>query len=382
MRLTLAAAMTFAVACNDSQARTSPPGSAAASVSVEATDSGPSQGPHIMRLERVGGQFRNPVYLTSPPGDPRLFVVEQAGRIRVVKNGETLSTPFLDIAERVTSGGERGLLSAAFHPQYRSNGYFFVNFTDREGDTRVERFRVSANPDIADPASSRVIVEIDQPFSNHNGGHVVFGPDGMLWIGTGDGGSGGDPRGNGQNRRALLGKMLRVDVNRDGAAPQIWAIGLRNPWRFAFDRPTGLLYIADVGQNQLEEIHIEPSDRDGLNYGWNLMEGDECFRSDNCNRSGLRIPQVTYRHLGNACSVTGGFVYRGRAIPSIAGHYFYSDYCAGFLRSFRYDGGRVTDRREWQMDDIGNVVSFGEDAAGEVYILGESGRIFRFAGVE
>jgi glucose/arabinose dehydrogenase len=372
--------MICVLACNDSQARTSPPATAATSQVV--ADSESSQAPHTIRLEQVGGQFRNPVYLSTPAGDPRLFVVEQAGRIRVVKNGLAVPAPFLDIAERVKSGGEQGLLSVAFHPQYRNNGYFFVNFTDRDGDTRVERFKVSSNPDVADVSSSKLVVEVDQPYSNHNGGHVVFAPDGKLWIGMGDGGSGGDPRGNGQNRQSLLGKMLRVDVNREDARPQIWAIGLRNPWRFAFDRPTGLVYIADVGQSEQEEIHIAPANRDGLNYGWNIMEGDECYRRDNCNRDGLQIPQVTYKHLGSACSITGGFVYRGRAIPSIAGHYFYSDYCAGWLKSFRFIDGRVTDRRDWTMNDIGNVVSFGEDANGEMYVIAEGGRVFRFARAE
>ena len=378
MRPLIAVALAM-VACNESQARTVTPPSAT-----------------TMRLQQVGDRFRNPVHLSSPPGDQRLFVVEQAGRIGIVKNGSTLAAPFLDISERVRSGGEQGMLSVAFHPDYRRSGFFFVNFTDRQGDTRVERFKVSSNPDVADAASSKLIIGIDQPFSNHNGGHVQFGPDRMLWIGMGDGGSGGDPRGNGQSRQALLGKMLRIDVDRGDpyAIPpnnpyasgssgrgEIWAIGLRNPWRFAFDRTSGLLYIADVGQSALEEIHVEPASRAGLNYGWNIMEGNRCYRGDGCDRNGLQIPQVSFNHAGNACSVTGGHVYRGQRIPAIAGHYFYSDYCAGWLRSFRYQNGRVTDAREWTIGDIGNVVSFGEDASGELYIIAEDGRVFRFAGV-
>ncbi|HXV17044.1 MAG TPA: PQQ-dependent sugar dehydrogenase, partial [Gemmatimonadaceae bacterium] len=243
----LAAAIAF-FACTDSQAKSS-----AAS---------PEQPSGTIRLEQVDGRFKNPVYLASPPGDSRLFIVEQAGRIRIVKNGEALPQPFLDIADRVKSGGEQGLLSVAFHPDYRSNGFFYVNFTDRSGNTRVERFKVSANPDVADAASSKLVIGIDQPYANHNGGLVMFGPDGMLYIGMGDGGSGGDPHGNGQNRNALLGKILRLDVSSDpygipvgnprtGGRAEIWAAGMRNPWRFAFDRPSGLLYVADVGQNEI-----------------------------------------------------------------------------------------------------------------------------------
>ena len=283
----------------------------------------------------------------------------------------------------------------AFHPGYRSNGQFFVNFTDRSGDTRVERFKVSSDADVADESSAKLVIGIDQPYSNHNGGHILFGPDGMLFIGMGDGGSGGDPHGNGQSRNALLGKILRINVSRtepysipqgnpftaaSGARPEIWATGMRNPWRFAFDRPTGLLYIADVGQNAQEEINVEPATAAGLNYGWNTMEGDRCYRSEGCSREGLTMPKLTFGHGGGACSVTGGFVYRGRRAPSIVGHYFYSDYCAGWIRSFRMQNGTATDRREWKTPDLGHVVSFGEYAAGDLYILTESGKIFRITG--
>ena len=374
----LALAIAF-FACADSQAKSS-----AAS---------PEQPGGTIRLEQVDGRFRNPVYLASPPGDSRLFIVEQAGRIRIVKNGQALSEPFLDIADRVRSGGEQGLLSVAFHPDYRTNGYFYVNFTDRSGDTRVERFKVSANPDVADPASSKLVIGIDQPYANHNGGLVMFGPDGMLYVGMGDGGSGGDPHGNGQNRNALLGKILRLDVSsepygipvgnpRTGGRAEIWATGMRNPWRFAFDRQAGLLYVADVGQNEIEEIDVESATEPGLNYGWNIMEGDHCYRSSSCDREGLVMPKVTYNHSGGACSVTGGFVYRGRRIPSLVGTYFYSDYCAGWLKSFRMVNGAVTDRREWKTSEsLGHVVSFGEDAFGELYILTEGGKVLRIVGL-
>ncbi len=352
---------------------------------------------HSMLIEQVAEQFKSPVYVTSPAGDQRLFVVEQAGRIRIARNGVAVAAPFLDISSRVKSGGEQGLLSMAFHPDYARNGFFFVNFTDKHGDTHVERFKVSRNADIADTASAVLVLKIDQPYANHNGGLVMFGLDGMLYIGTGDGGAAGDPKGNGQNRNALLGKILRINVNRvapysvpvgnpyansvDGK-PEIWATGIRNPWRFAFDRSAGLLYIADVGQNEIEEIDVVQASRAGVNYGWNTMEGDACYGASNgCNRAGLEMPALTYRHTGGACSVTGGFVYRGRKLPSIAGHYFYADYCAGWVRSFKYQNGSATDKRDWKLsENIGHIVSFGEDSSGELYIVSENGKIFRVAG--
>jgi glucose/arabinose dehydrogenase len=377
----IAIAIMSVLACGDSQARPAAQRSAS----------------NALRLEKIG-DFRSPVYLTAPAGDPRLFIVEQAGRIQIVKNGRKLPEPFLDISDRVRSGGEQGLLSMAFHPEYSRNGQFFVNFTDRSGDTRVERFTVSSNPDVANGASTKLVIGIDQPYSNHNGGLVMFGPDGMLYIGMGDGGSGGDPHRNGQNRNALLGKLLRLNVSRvepysipdsnpfrgqSGARPEIWATGMRNPWRFAFDRATNLLYIADVGQNEIEEIDVEPASVAGLNYGWNIMEGDRCYSGSSCDRSGLTMPKVTFNHSGGACSVTGGFVYRGRRMPSIVGNYFYSDYCAGWLKSFRMQNGTVTDRRDWiPSSNLGHVVSFGEDSAGELYILSESGSVFRMAGAD
>ncbi|HVF40223.1 MAG TPA: PQQ-dependent sugar dehydrogenase [Gemmatimonadaceae bacterium] len=375
------------VACRDTSAR--PAGEAESRGSVQGAAT-------TLQLSRVGSKFNDPVHLAVPPGDSRLFIVEQEGRIRVVKNGTTLEQPFLDISRRVRSGGEQGLLSMAFHPGYRANGYFYVNFTDLQGDTHVERFKVSANPDVADPSSAKLIITVDQPYSNHNGGLVMFGPDGMLYVGMGDGGSGGDPHNNGQNPQALLGKMLRLDVNRGDpyAIPadnpfangssgrrEIWAVGLRNPWRFSFDKSDGLLYVADVGQSGAEEITVVPANRAGVNYGWKIMEGADCYGSGSCRRQGLQVPALTYGRSGGACSVTGGIVYRGRKIPALAGHYFYSDYCAGWVRSFRYQNGTVTDRREWKTDDIGNVTSFAEDTAGEMYIVAHGGSIFRVDGV-
>jgi len=345
-----------------------------------------------LQLQQVATGLSGPVYVTSPPGDARLFIVEQPGRIRIVQNGQLVATPFLDIISRVGSGGERGMLSVAFHPQYSTNGFFYVYFTATNGDIRIERFRVSSNPNVADPASSKLILGVPHPRGNHNGGLALFGPDGMLYLGLGDGGGGGDPDRNGQNANTLLGALLRIDVNtgdpysipagnpfigRSDARGEIWAIGLRNPWRFAFDPQGGNLYVADVGQGDREEVNVVSATRAGVNYGWNIMEGSVCYNASSCDRQGLELPAVEYRHLGNACSVTGGFVYRGSAIPDLAGHYFYGDYCAGFVKSFKYENGAATDERTWELGNIGNVTSFGQDAAGELYITTGNGVVYR-----
>ena len=346
-----------------------------------------------LTLEPVASGLQSPVHLTAPPGDPRLFIVEQPGRIRIVERGVLLEAPFLDLTDRVRSGGERGLLSVAFHPRYAENGFFFVNYTDRDGNTKVERYRVGWEPDRANPASAKLVLTVDQPYANHNGGHILFGPDGMLYIGMGDGGGANDPHGYGQDRSSLLGKLLRIDVDhgtpygvppdnpfvgRRGTRPEIWALGLRNPWRMCFDDTTGLLYIADVGQNQWEEVHVEKADTPGINYGWNLMEGKSCFRRTNCDRRGLAIPPYAYDH-GEGCSITGGVVYRGRRIPWAAGLYFFSDYCSGWIRSFRYVNGEVAELQQWTLSATPSVTSFGTDAAGEIYVLSHGGRVWRIA---
>ena len=365
---------------------------AIAGCSSESTPDPPPDTSVNLRLEQVATGLAGPVYVTSPVGDSRLFIVEQPGRIRIVQNGQLVPTPFLDIVPRVGSGGERGMLSLAFHPQYSTNGFFYVYFTAPDGQIRIERFTVSSNPNVAAPASSRLILGVAHPRGNHNGGLALFGPDGMLYLGLGDGGGGGDPDSNGQNPNTLLGALLRIDVNsgdpygipagnpfigRNDARPEIWAIGLRNPWRFAFDAQGGNLYIADVGQGELEEVNVVLSTRAGVNYGWNVMEGTSCYNASSCNRQGLELPVLEYRHLGNACSVTGGFVYRGSAIPEITGHYFYGDYCAGFVKSFRYQNGSATDERTWEFGNIGNVLSFGQDSAGELYITVGGGTVYR-----
>lgn len=345
-------------------------------------------------LQTVASGLTSPLYLTSPPGDARLFVVEQGGRIRIVRNGTLAPAPFLDIGDRIASGGERGLLGLAFDPQYVTTGRFYVDYTDRHGDTHISRFRVSSNADVADPASEQVLLTIDQPYSNHNGGQVAFGPDGYLWVGMGDGGSGGDPQGRAQNPADLLGSILRLDVSGEGytvpadnpftaqagARGELWNIGLRNPWRFSFDRESGDLYIADVGQNEREEIDVSATAAGrgrGANYGWNRMEGMACFGSSSCDRTGLVIPVTDYRHT-DGCSVTGGYVYRGAAIPSLAGVYFYADYCKGWVRSFRYANGAATEPREWaSLKPGGQITSFGQDAEGELYVIVQGGTVYR-----
>ena len=345
-----------------------------------------------IRLRAFAGDFSQPVFLThAGDGAGLLYVVEQTGRIRVLdRNGDRRGT-FLDIANRVQSGGERGLLGLAFHPDYESNGRFFVYYSNNAGDNVVSRFqRRSATS--ADPGSERVILRMDDPFSNHNGGWIGFGPDGFLYVATGDGGSGGDPLDNGQSLRSLLGKILRIDVNgsayevpddnpfvgRSGARGEIWAYGLRNPWRNSFDRATGDLYIGDVGQGAREEVNAEPgTGKGGVNYGWNVMEGSRCYQGGSCNRSGKKLPFAEYP-TSEGCAVTGGYVYRGSAFPQMVGAYFFGDYCNGRILavdSRRALQGEVAERR---MLDTGlQISSFGEDEAGELYVIGHGGTIHR-----
>ena len=334
----------------------------------------------------VTSGLSSPVYLTAPTGDTaRLFVVEQSGQIRIVQHGQLLPAAFLDIHTRLVSGGEQGLLSVAFHPNYGTNGYLYVNYTDLNGDTRVERYTVSAaDSNLADTATHKLIIFIPQPYTNHNGGLVMFGPDGMFYIGMGDGGSVGDPQNRAQSPDSLLGKLLRIDVDggdpyaipagnpfaASGGAKEIWALGLRNPWRFAFDRSAGLLYIGDVGQGAWEEADVQPASQGGLNYGWRIMEGAHCYNPANCSSAGLVLPAVEYDHSNGQCAIIGGFVYRGTRFPALAGQYFYADLCAGWVRSFSYAGGVVTGQTSWNLDlSPGSPLSFGEDARGELYLL-------------
>jgi glucose/arabinose dehydrogenase len=375
--------------------------SPAAGADAATTPTGVDLSQLTISLEPVYQGYRAPLFVThAGDGSGRLYIVEKGGTIRLVENGAPLETPFLDISDRVRSSGyEQGLLGLAFAPDYTQSGFFFVNYTDRQGNTVVARFNVStADPNRADPASEFVVLTLDQPASNHNGGMVAFGPDGYLWIGTGDGGGAGDRFGHGQNPATLLGKMLRLDVTTDPSAPylippdnpwvtadwngqrvpgEVWAVGLRNPWRYSFDRATGDLWIADVGQNQIEEIHFtRAGDPGGLNYGWPIMEGDRCFRTTACDPTGLEWPVFTYTHQGH-CSVTGGYVYRGQEYPALHGVYVFCDFCSGALWATAPDGagGWVT---EFMTRTGITLSSFGEDEAGELYATDlNSGIVYR-----
>ncbi len=327
-------------------------------------------------------------------GSGRLFVVEQAGRIRVIRDGRLAPAPYLDITDRVRAGGEQGLLGLAFAPTFASDGRLFVNYTDGNGDTVVSEF-LAPDPaaDRADPGSERVLLLIDQPFANHNGGALATGPDGLLWIATGDGGSGGDPQGNGQRLDTLLGKLLRIDPRPAGGAPygipadnpfagsadaraEIWAYGLRNPWRFSFDRATGDLWIGDVGQSSLEEVdHWPAGSPAGPNFGWNTMEASACFEpAEGCVTDGLVLPVAEYGH-DRGCSITGGYVYRGMAVPGLAGTYLYADYCSGTIWGLDAAAEQPTPRV--LLESGANIVSFGEDEAGELYVVDLGGRVLR-----
>jgi glucose/arabinose dehydrogenase len=335
-----------------------------------------------VQLQRVITGLTQPVAMTHA-GDSRLFIVQQSGKILIDDGTRVLPAPFLDVVSLVSCCGERGLLSAAFHPQYRSNGRFFVYYTDRNGDIVIARYSVSSNPNVADGGSGTIVLRIPHPVNtNHNGGQLQFGPDGYLYAGTGDGGSGGDPPNNAQNTNALLGKLLRLDVDgaspyaipagnpfrSGGGRPEIWAYGLRNPWRFSFDRENGDLWIGDVGQNAREEIDLQPATSiGGENYGWRRMEGSHCFNpSTGCSESGLTLPVLEYTHA-EGCSVTGGYRYRGGRFRRMQGRYFYGDYCSGTIWS-----GTQQANGTWQTRSVVStslsISAFGEDINGELYV--------------
>ena len=342
-------------------------------------------------LRRVG-TFREPVYVTAPPGDRRrVFVVERGGRIRVLVNGRMRGRPFLDISGAVSSGGERGLLSMAFAPDYARSGRFYVDYTDRNGHSRIVEYR-RATPERADPRSARLLIFQRQPEPNHNGGLLLFGPDGHLYIGFGDGGGGGDPhgpRGNGQNLGTLLGKILRIDprpsggrpygipasnpfARRQGARGEIWAYGLRNPWRFAFDPRTGALIIGDVGQNAVEEIDIVT--RPGANLGWRVFEGRSRYAAGE-SAPGAIAPAIERFHRDGNCSITGGIVVRDRAL-ALRGRYLFGDFCLGRIESALVRGGRARDVRRTRLK-VPALASFGEDARGRAYAISLSGPVYR-----
>jgi glucose/arabinose dehydrogenase len=357
---------------------------------------GPPEGTVQLGLDQVASGLSIPLYLTAPAGDPRLFIVEKGGAIRIVKDGALLPVPFLSLAGRVATGDEQGLLGLAFDPAYATSGRFVVHYSDASGNTVISMFRVSAgDPDQADPASEAMLLTVEQPFPNHNGGQILFGPDGMLYIGLGDGGSDGDPGGRGQSLTDLLGDILRVDVasgtsytippdnpfvGRTDARPEIWSYGLRNPWRFTFDPATRDLYIADVGQNAWEEVDVVTSANGagrGANFGWSVTEGSHCYPTPGCDPGAFTLPVLEYSH-DEGCSITGGFVYRGAAIPALQGHYFYSDYCRGWVRTFRLQDGQAVESQQWSaLAPGGLVTSFGQDAAGELYIMTAEGQVSR-----
>jgi glucose/arabinose dehydrogenase len=387
-----------------------------AATGVRSASEPPQSLPLAVTLTPVATGLSNPVYITHA-GDTRLFIVEQPGRIQILHHDTLLATPFLDIVPLVSSDGERGLLSMAFHPDYASigapgAGLFWVNYTDVNGDTVIARYTVSPNdPNVADPASARILLTIMQPFANHNGGQLQFGPvEGVqqkqyLYIGMGDGGSAGDPRNHAQNNAMLLGKLLRLDPNTEAnpAAPfytippdnpnaaagltlgTIWAKGLRNPWRFSFDALTGDLYIADVGQNRREEVHVTPAGTPGgLNYGWSIMEGLQCFNpSSNCDTNGLALPVFDYAHTTTPerCSIIGGYVYRGTRLPLLIGTYLYADLCSGEIFGLAETAPDIWENTLLHTSNF-SPLTFGEGIDQELYIGGADGNVYQVVGVE
>jgi glucose/arabinose dehydrogenase len=350
----------------------------------------------ILTLEPYVGELDSPVFVTGDgSGSGRLYAVEQPGRVVAIDpEGRLLDVPVLDIRDRVEAGGEEGLLGLALHPDVRANGRIYVDYTRREdGATTISEFTIG-DDGTADPATERVILVIPQPYANHNGGMIAFDRDGMLLIGMGDGGAGGDPEGNGQDPEVLLGKILRIDV--DGAEPyaipegnpfvddattrpEIWALGVRNPWRFSVDRLTGDLWIGDVGQGDWEEVDVIPYGVAGLNLGWNVMEGDACFEARSCDQAGLSLPLVTLSHDTSACSVIGGYVYRGSRFPALVGGYVFTDLCTGEL--WLLDAARAVASGAAAAQVVGttggSIVSFGEGDDGELYAVDQGGTILR-----
>lgn len=365
----------------------------AAPAPVPVTDDGVS-------LELVEDSFDSPLYLTAPDGDDRLFVVERGGAVKVVVNNQPLSTPYLDVENLLPAspGSEQGLLGMAFHPDFASNGKLYISYTDSVGALVVGELVATPSANTVSTAGLRTIIRVSQPFANHNGGMLLFGPDDYLYIGSGDGGSGGDPQGNGQNKETLLGKILRIDINSDAfpsdplrnytipasnpfvgaaGADEIWVYGLRNPWRFWIDHPTGRMYIADVGQSSREEVTILEASAGGANLGWDLLEGTQCYPPGaTCSSAGTVLPQLEYVQSGGA-SITGGMVYRGPTIPKLYGTYFYGDFIGGWVKSFEYNG-TVTSHLDWSgVFDTALVSSFGVDGRGEMYIVSLSGPVWR-----
>jgi glucose/arabinose dehydrogenase len=407
--LALAASASASASASPAASPSGFPGNGDAYLEQTAAPSGGSVG---VTLTPITTSVSSPVHVTNAgDGSGRLFIVEQGGYIRVYENGQVLPTPFLDVHTLISNGSEEGLLSVAFHPSYSSNGYFYVYYTDNigsPGDITLARYHVSANPDVADPSSAQILLVVPHPVnSNHNGGQLMFGPtDGYLYMGTGDGGSGGDPPNNAQNLNLLLGKILRLDVDGTGAVPcgqsspapyaippsnpfasaagcdEIWAYGVRNPWRFSFDSATSDLLIGDVGQSAWEEVDYQPAaSGGGENYGWRRMEGFACYNPpSNCNDGSLTLPVLAYDHSSGRCSITGGFRYRGSAIPGLQGIYLYADFCSGELW-----GAQQAGNGSWTSSLLfatgRNISSFGQDEAGELYATDLNGGVYQLTPV-
>lgn len=349
---------------------------------------GPALDPLLgLEAQLVAEGFDQPIFVTGAPETDALFVVEREGVIKVVVDGLVLETPFLDLTDRLGSSSiEQGLLGLAFDPDYASSGLFYAYWTDQNGDSVLGRFTADT-PVTADPESLLVVLEVDQPAERHNAGMLQFGPDGLLYVALGDGGDGG---GASQDTSNLLGSILRIAVAADGSytnptgnpfGNEIWVNGLRNPWRFSIDPIDGLVYVGDVGQERFEEIDVVSLDGAGTNFGWFEMEGDRCFRSG-CDSDGLTIPVLQYSH-DEGCSVIGGAVYRGSAIPELVGHYFFADWCEGFVRSFRYVDGTITDQADWSehLPEVGQVTSFGVDNEAELYTVSWEGELYKIVAV-
>jgi glucose/arabinose dehydrogenase len=350
-----------------------------------------------LQLTPVATGLEDPIFASGAPGEiGRLFIIEKPGRIRILEGGTVRTQSFLDITAITSKGGEQGLLGLAFHPAYATNGLVYVDYTDANGDTVVAEYaRSTADSAVAEPTARRVLRTIAQPFANHNGGMIAFGQDGALYVALGDGGGGGDPNETAQDLQSKLGKILRLNVDGDapppgnlaGADPDVWSYGLRNPFRFSFDRVTGDLYIGDVGQGEFEEVDVEPRGEGGRNYGWDITEGFACFEPRNdCDTTGITFPAVAYAHSNGGarddCSVIGGYVYRGSAIPGLVGRYLYGDLCSNRIRSFVWNGSAAVSKVEMTATlasdaTLAALASFGEDLNGELYLADLGGTVYR-----
>jgi glucose/arabinose dehydrogenase len=398
MKVTRRALATFVAlglltaACSGGAARSAAPSATGPGGPLATAGSGGASSAAAFRAARVRlvqvASLRQPVAMAVRPGERILYVAEQTGRVRAIRNGRLDPDPVLDVSSQVMAGGEQGLLGLAFSPDGR---FLYVDFTDRDGDTHVTEFTMRGRR--ADPTSGRLVLRVDQPFANHNGGQLAFGPDRLLYVALGDGGSQGDPNGNGQSLGTLLGKILRIDprprnghpysipagnpfVGHPGARPEIWDYGLRNPWRFSFDSATGDLWIGDVGQDDWEEVNHESARTGGRNYGWNRREGTHRFAGD--RPVGAVDPLIEYGHQHGACAVIGGPIYRGRDVPGLRGAYLYGDYCAGWVRAALLERSRVAEQRDLGLN-VPQLSSLGVGPEGELYVLSLNGPVFRLA---